>query len=87
MLFITKRCWSPGYNVSVLSTCGVCHPEGFIVASFYNLNHTASNHGNNNNSNDNNSNEPSSCVKMLIVDGTGAEWVSNWEENMIITKS
>ena len=36
-LFLTKQCWSPTYKVSVLSTCGGCHPKGFIVASFYNL--------------------------------------------------
>ena len=36
-LFLTKQCWSPRYKVPVLSTYGGCHPEGFIVASFYNF--------------------------------------------------
>ena len=59
-LFLTKQCWSPRYKVPVLSTCGGCHPEGFIVASFYNFKYIANNHGNNNN-NDTNNNKLSSA--------------------------
>ena len=55
-LFLTKSCWSPKYTVSVLSTCGGSHPEGFIVASFRNLKHIANNNNKNNNSNNNNQN-------------------------------
>ena len=29
------QCWSPRYNVSVLSTCGGYHPSGLIVASLH----------------------------------------------------
>ena len=39
-LFLTKQCWSPRYKVTVLFVCGGCHPEEFIVASFYNLKHS-----------------------------------------------
>ena len=39
-LFLTKQCWSRRYKVSVLSVCGECHLEGFIVASFYRLKHS-----------------------------------------------
>ena len=39
-LFLTKQCWSPRYKVSVLSVCGGCHPKGFIIASFYNSQHS-----------------------------------------------
>ena len=46
-LLLTKQCWSPRYKVSVLSTCGGCHPKGFIVASFYNFKHIANNYYNN----------------------------------------
>ena len=31
------QCWSPRYNVSVLLSCGGCHPEGLIVASLIKL--------------------------------------------------
>ena len=40
-LFLTKQCWFPSYKVPVLSTCGGCLPEGFIVASFYNFKYMA----------------------------------------------
>ena len=40
-------------SISFIHICGGCHPEGFIVASFYNLS-KANNHYNNNNNNDNN---------------------------------
>ena len=40
-LFLTKQSWSPRYKVFVLSTCGRCHPERFMVASFYNLKHSS----------------------------------------------
>ena len=39
------QCWSPRYNVSVLSTCGGYHPSGLIVASLIKTN----NYHNNNN--------------------------------------
>ena len=60
-LFLTKQCWSPRYKVPVLSKCEGCHPEGFIVASFYNFKHIANNHDNNKN-NDSNNNKLSSCI-------------------------
>ena len=28
-------CWSPRYNVSVLSTCGGCYPSGLLVTSLH----------------------------------------------------
>ena len=30
-----SQCWSPRYNVSILSTCGGYHPSGLIVASLH----------------------------------------------------
>ena len=29
------QCWSPRYNVSVLSTCGRYHPSGLIITSLH----------------------------------------------------
>ena len=55
-LFLTKQWWSLRYKVSVLSTCGGCHPEGLIITSFYNFKNIANNHSNNNNNNDTNNN-------------------------------
>ena len=52
-LFLTKQCWCPRYKVSVLFIYEGYHPEGFIVASFYNLN-IANNHYNNNDNDNNN---------------------------------
>ena len=40
ILFLTKQCWFLRYKVSALPICGGCHPEGFIVASFYDLKHS-----------------------------------------------
>ena len=42
----TVQCWFPRHKLPVLSTCGVCHQEGFIVTSFYNLKHIPNNHYN-----------------------------------------
>ena len=64
-LFLTKQCWSHRYKVPVLSTCGGCHPKGFIVASFYNFKYITNNHDNNNNDNDTN-NKLSSCVNFHL---------------------
>ena len=62
--FLTKQCWSLRFKVSVLSTSGGCHPEGFIVASFYNFKYIADNHDNNNSINDTNNNKFSSCINF-----------------------
>ena len=62
-MFVTKQCWSPRYKISVLSTYGGCHPEGFTVASFCNFNYIANNHDNNSNNNDTN-NKLSSCINF-----------------------
>ena len=52
---------------TVLSTCGGCHPEGFIIASFYNFKYIANNHDNNNNDNDDaNNNKLSSCINFHL---------------------
>ena len=56
-LFLTEQCWSPRHKLSVLSTSGACHPEGFILASYYNLTYIANNHDINNNNNDENNNK------------------------------
>ena len=64
-LFLTKQCWFPRYKVPVLSTCGGCHPEGFIVASFYNFKYIANSHDNNNN-NDTNNNKLSGCINFYL---------------------
>ena len=45
------------HKLSVLSTSGACHPEGFILASYYNLTYIANNHDINNNNNDENNNK------------------------------
>ena len=63
---LTKQCWSPRCRVSVLSICGGCHPEGFIVASFYNLKYIANSHYNNNNNNDNNNIKLASCINFYL---------------------
>ena len=59
-MFLIKQCSSPRYKGPVLSICGGCHPEGFIVARFYNFKYIANNHGNNNHNNDKNNNKLSS---------------------------
>ena len=61
-LLLTKQCWSPRYKVPVLSTCGGCHPEGFIVTSFYNFKYIANNHNNN----DSNNNKLCSCISFHL---------------------
>ena len=63
-LFLTKQCYSARYKVSVLSTCGGCHSEGFVVAIFYNFKYLANNHDKKSNDNDTNS-KLSSRVKFL----------------------
>ena len=72
-LFLSKQCWFPRYKVPVLSTCGGCHPEGFIVASFYDFKYIVNNHDNNynNNSNNNNNNNTNndklgSCINFYL---------------------
>ena len=61
---LTKQCYSARYKVSVLSTCGGCHSEGFVVAIFYNFKYLANNHDKKSNNNDTNS-KLSSRVKFL----------------------
>ena len=66
-MFLTKRCWYPRQKVHALSsTCGRCHPEGFIVASFYGFKYIAKNHANNVNNNDTNNNKLSSCINFHL---------------------
>ena len=65
-LFLTKQCWSLRYKVSVLSTSVGCHPEGFIVASFYNFKYIAENHDNNNSITDTNNNKFSSSINFHL---------------------
>ena len=38
-------------SICIIYICGGCHPEGFIVASFYNLNIANNQYNNNNDSN------------------------------------
>ena len=38
-------------SICIIYICGGCHPEGFIVANFYNLNIANNQHNNNNDSN------------------------------------
>ena len=38
-------------SICIIYICGGCHPEGFIVASFYNLNIANNKYNNNNDSN------------------------------------
>ena len=38
-------------SICIIYICGGCHPEGFIAASFYNLNIANSHYNNNNDSN------------------------------------
>ena len=64
-LFLTKQCWYPRYKVPVLFKCGGCHPEEFIIASFYNFKYIANNHDNNSDNNDTN-NKLRSCTNFHL---------------------
>ena len=66
-LFLSKQCWSPRYKVPVLSTCGECHREGLIFASFYNFKYIANNHDNNNRNKDTNNNKISGCINFHLL--------------------
>ena len=66
-LFLTKQCWFPRYKVPLLSTCGRCHPEGFIVASLYNFKHIANNNDNNKNDDANNDNDIMFISRVMVI--------------------
>ena len=70
-LLPAKQCWSPSYKVPILSTCGGCNPEGFIVANFFNLKYIGNNHDddddNNNNNNNTHNNKLSSCIYFHVL--------------------